>query len=83
MAYQKDILKLSETSSEKNIRFSDYKINSLLLNRWSPRSMSDEPIDETTLMSLFVVARWAQSSSNSHPWRFRYSTRESKDWGTF
>lgn len=69
--------------SKKNNRVSDYNINPLLLNRWSPRSMSGESLDETTLWSLFEAARWAPSSSNSQPWRFIYSARESKEWEIF
>lgn len=71
------------TSGNKisNNRVSDFTINPLILNRWSPRSMSEGLIDDSTLMSLFESARWAPSSSNSQPWRFIYATREIKALG--
>jgi nitroreductase len=50
-------------------RQSTYKINPLILNRWSPRSMTGEELDEDTIMSLFEAARWAPSSYNNQPWR--------------
>ena len=34
-----------------------YKINPLILNRWSPRSMTGEELDDDTIMSLFEAAR--------------------------
>lgn len=54
-------------------RKSDHPIHPLLLNRWSPRAMTGEPISEEDLKSLFEAARWAPSSYNEQPWRFIYS----------
>lgn len=51
-------------------RQSEYAIDSLFLERWSPRSFSDKQVDEETLWSLFEAARWAPSAMNSQPWRF-------------
>jgi hypothetical protein len=56
-------------------RQSQYKINSVILNRWSPRSMTGEELDEDTIMSLFEAPRWAPSSYNNQPWRFIYAKR--------
>ena len=67
------------TQTQKG-RQSKYKINSLILNRWSPRSMSGEELDEDTIMSLFEAARWAPSSYNNQPWRFIYAKRNSPHW---
>jgi nitroreductase len=47
-----------------------YKINPLILNRWSPRSMTGEVLGDDDMLSLFEAARWAPSSSNNQPWRF-------------
>jgi nitroreductase len=67
-------------------RISTYKINPIILNRWSPRSMTDEKLSYEELMSLFEAARWAPSSansnSNSQPWRFIYATRDTEEWNT-
>ncbi|MEQ8469793.1 MAG: nitroreductase family protein [Marinoscillum sp.] len=47
----------------------DYKILDVVSNRWSPRSFSDQLIDQETLNSLFESVRWAPSSMNEQPWR--------------
>ena len=67
----------------EDIRRTDHKINSIFLNRWSPRSMTGEEIDDEVLMSLFEAARWAPSSFNNQPWRFIYSKRTGSKWSKF
>jgi hypothetical protein len=42
-------------------------INSLILNRWSPRVMTCEELADEELMSLFEATRWAPSDYNSQP----------------
>ena len=42
----------------------------VILNRWSPRSFSDRPVDPGDLKLVFDAARWAASSYNEQPWRF-------------
>ena len=66
-----------------NNRKNQYKINSIFVNRWSPRSMTGESITDDTLMSLFEAARWAPSSFNNQPWRFLYAKRDTSNWNTF
>lgn len=48
----------------------DYPVHELIERRWSPRAFSDEPLDESTLCSLFEAARWAPSCYNDQPWNF-------------
>ena len=67
----------------ENRRKIRYKINSIFVNRWSPRSMTGESITDDTLMSLFEAARWAPSSFNNQPWRFLYAKRDTSNWNTF
>jgi nitroreductase len=62
------------------MRNSMYKINPLILNRWSPRSMSGEELRDDDVLSLFEAARWAPSSSNNQPWRFIYAKRNTEKW---
>ena len=57
-----------------------HKINFLFVDRWSPRSMTGEDIDDNNLMSLFEAARWAPSSYNNQPWRFIYAKRNTENW---
>ena len=61
-------------------RKSDYPISPLILNRWSPRSMSGETLSDEELMPLFEAARWAPSSSNKQPWRFLYGKQGTEGW---
>ena len=64
-------------------RIAKYKVEDLIINRWSPRAMSGEPISNDELMSLFEAARWAPSSYNNQPWRFVYARRNTQYWDTF
>jgi hypothetical protein len=43
------------------------EINPVFVNRWSPRGMTSEELDEDDLMALFEAARWAPSSYNNQP----------------
>jgi len=73
---------MSNTKTE-NIRRTDHIINPIFINRWSPRSMIGEEIDDEVLMSLFEAARWTPSSYNNQPWRFVYSKRTGSKWSKF
>lgn len=64
-------------------RKSTYPINPIFLNRWSPRSMSGEPMTDEELFPLFEAARWAPSSYNTQPWRILYAKRDTPEWELF
>jgi nitroreductase len=66
-----------------DVRKADYPIETLILDRWSPRSMSGEPIAKEELFRLFEAGRWAPSSSNNQPWRFLYARRDTPEWPLF
>ena len=66
-----------------DFRKPEHNVDELFINRWSPRAMSGQEIDEATLLSLFEAARWAPSSNNNQPWRFIYGRRNTKNWTTF
>jgi len=70
---------MREIQSERS-RKSTYPINPLILNRWSPRSMTGQDLDNEEIMPLFEGARWAPSSNNNQPWRFIYAKRNSEHW---
>ena len=70
----------NENTEKINERKSTFKINPIILNRWSPRSMTAEELDDNTIISLFEAARWAPSSYNNQPWRFIYAKRNTKYW---
>ena len=67
----------------RTVRRADYPIDDLFVDRWSPRAMSGEPIDETDLFVLFEAARWAPSAGNTHPWRILYARRDTEHWPLF
>lgn len=58
----------------------EYTITPAIKNRWSPRAMTGDLLNEEEFMPLFEAARLAPSSSNSQPWRFIYIKRNSKHW---
>lgn len=61
----------------------EHRVNKIFLDRWSPRSMSAEPISDEDLFGLFEAAKWAPSSFNGQPWRFLYARRGSDNWPLF
>lgn len=73
--------KVMETSVRT--RRPEYPVNSIFLERWSPRAMSGEEIQEVELMSLFEAAKWAPSSYNNQSWRFIYAKKNTANWVKF
>jgi nitroreductase len=67
----------------KGYRKPENRVDSLFLNRWSPRAMSGEQIARDELTTLFEAARWAPSAFNLQPWRFIYALRDTPHWNTF
>lgn len=51
-------------------RVAEHEIDPLFVERWSPRSMTGEPLRREDLQRLFEAARWAPSCANLQPWRF-------------
>lgn len=66
-----------------NNRKTEYDIENIFLERYSPRAMSGEIVSKNELMTLFEAARWAPSASNIQPWRFLYAIRDTKDFELF
>jgi nitroreductase len=64
-------------------RQADHPIDTLFLDRWSPRAMSGAEITKEELLVLFEAARWAPSSYNNQPWRILYARRGSEQWPLF
>jgi nitroreductase len=64
------------TSEVQATRKPNYEIAPLLLDRWSPRSMTGEPLSDEELFPLFEAARWAPSSFNGQLWRFVVGRRQ-------
>lgn len=73
-------MKESLSSEIQQIRKPDHPIHPLILNRWSPRAMTGEPLSDAELFPLFEAARWAPSSYNAQPWRILYVKRDTPHW---
>ncbi len=58
------------TTDVKTYRTSEYDIDEMFLNRWSPRSFSKKEVPRDIVLSLFEAAHWAPSAFNFQPWRF-------------
>ncbi len=56
-------------------RTGDHGVDPMFLRRWSERAMTGGPLPDGALMTLLEAARWAPSSFNGQPWRFRYALR--------
>ena len=63
-----------------NNRTSEFDVDPMFLERWSPRAFTGEPMPNEALMTLFEAARWAPSAFNGQPWRFVYAHRETPEW---
>lgn len=74
---------MSEMQRGSDVRKSEYPIDTVFLDRWSPRAMSGEALSDAELMTLFEAAHWAPSSGNSQPWRFLYARRDTEHWPLF
>ncbi len=74
---------MGQLPDPRDNRTPDHPIEALLINRWSPRAMSGEPITDVELMRLLEAARWAPSTYNEQEWRFLYARRDSSHWPTF
>lgn len=66
-----------------SVRRAAWPIERLFVDRWSSRSMTGEPIEESELMLVLEAARWAPSSHNFQPWRFLYARRGTPHYQTF
>jgi nitroreductase len=63
-----------------NNRTAEFDVDSMFLERWSPRAFTGEPMPDQLLMSLFEAAHWAPSAFNGQPWRFVYAHKGTADW---
>ena len=57
----------------------DFPVNDLIRDRWSPRSFADKLVEPAVLASLFEAARWAPSCSNEQPWAYLVATRDDSE----
>jgi nitroreductase len=82
LAYKSDVIayyKKGKAIMSKKIASTDYPINKLLAERWSPYAFQDRSVSETDLCSLFEAARWSASSYNEQPWRYIVATKDNSE----
>ena len=58
-----------------NTATTDFPINRILAERFSPYGFGVRPVAEADICSLFEAARWAASSYNEQPWRYIVATK--------
>jgi nitroreductase len=66
-----------------NHRTADHPIETVFLERWSPRAFTGEVVPAEALATMLEAARWAPSSYNAQPWRFLYARKGTPHWETF
>lgn len=61
-------------------RQTDHPVDSVFLQRWSPRAFDESSLPKKDLLTMLEAARWAPSAFNIQPWRFFYSLRGDQNW---
>ncbi|WP_068819642.1 nitroreductase family protein [Phormidesmis priestleyi] len=56
-----------------------YPIEEVLRQRWSPIAFSDQAVEPEKLRSVLEGARWAASSYNEQPWSYIVATQDNPD----
>lgn len=56
-----------------------YPIEEVLRQRWSPIAFSDQAVEPEKLRSVLEAARWAASSYNEQPWSYIVATQDNPD----
>jgi len=64
-------------------RSSNYPVDALFLDRWSPRAFDGSQMPEHDLLTMFESARWAPSAFNYQPWRFVYAETGTAEFDRF
>ena len=55
------------------------QLNEIFIERWSPRSFKNTPVEPEKIKTIFEAARWAPSCFNDQPWLFMYAETENGD----
>ena len=63
-----------------NPRQPAHPVHPMFINRWSPRSLTNEAVPHDVLMTILEAGRWAPSAYNAQPWRFIYALRGGQGW---
>jgi nitroreductase len=63
--------RLAASSSTDALTHTDVKLETLIRTRRTHKAYGPDPVDRTTLLELFELARWAPNHHLTNPWRFR------------
>ena len=66
------------TPKTPNTRTPECEVDSMFIDRWSPRAFLPDPLPDHQVKILFEAARWAPSCFNEQPWLFVYATEPDK-----
>jgi nitroreductase len=61
--------------TESNHRHSEYNVDPIFLDRWSPRAFDGSAMPKDDLLTILDAAHWAPSAFNYQPWRFVYGLK--------
>jgi len=59
------------------------KVETLIVDRWSPRAFDGSEIPQEDLEVIFEAAGLAPSAYNYQPWTFLYATKGDANWELF
>ena len=66
------------STSPANPRKPEADVDTMFIDRWSPRAFLPDPIPPHQIKTLFEAARWSPSCYNEQPWLFLYATEPEK-----
>lgn len=58
-----------------NHRTSEYNVDPIFLDRWSPRAFDGSTMPKDDLLTILDAGHWAPSAFNYQPWRFVYALK--------
>ncbi|KQW27816.1 nitroreductase [Rhizobium sp. Root274] len=61
--------------TDSNHRHSEYNVDPLFLDRWSPRAFDGSAMPKDDLLTILDAGHWAPSAFNYQPWRFVYGLK--------
>ncbi len=76
MTYNTVESNLTVEQQAENPADTQYPIEPVLQQRWSPLAFSDRAVEAEKLCQVLEAARWAASSYNEQPWSFIVATQE-------
>jgi nitroreductase len=69
--------------TSSNNRTSEYNVDPIFLDRWSPRAFDGSVMPKEDLLTILDAAHWAPSAFNYQPWRFVYALKGTAEFDKF